>query len=285
MSLTSFLDLNDVKEKFKQEFSKPSFKLNGKLLAPPKTNRHSWIGEAFDYLLRFYLKRIYSQTIETTWVAEHGFNDLCLEEIEEKNDENLIELGSQIIKNAKNNYEKYLNNGKIDRELIKSSLELSQMDIIIRADRIVKNFGKIDQILEIEKDIEDLENLLSIIPKNELQPKGICILNPTFGKASELVGGADADLIIDNMLIDIKTIKELKFEQKHLNQLIGYYILYKIGGIDEAPKNLNIDTLGIYYSRYGILLKIPVKDIIDETKLPKFMRWFKRKAKEKFIYI
>jgi hypothetical protein len=32
-------------------------------------------------------------------------------------------------------------------------------------------------------------------------------LNPDFGFASKLVGGADADIVLDSTLIDIKTVK------------------------------------------------------------------------------
>ena len=45
-----------------------------------------------------------------------------------------------------------------------------------------------------------------------------CYLNPTFGDASNLVGGADADIILDDMLIDIKTTKAISFTQEHYNQ-------------------------------------------------------------------
>ena len=58
MSLTSFLKNKDVKDKFTKAFPMPSISLSGELLAPPKTTHYPLVGTAFDYLIRFYLKRI-----------------------------------------------------------------------------------------------------------------------------------------------------------------------------------------------------------------------------------
>ncbi|MCD6423793.1 MAG: hypothetical protein J7L42_06740 [Elusimicrobia bacterium] len=70
MSLTSFLKNKDVKDAFKREFKKPQLKLQGELLAPPLTNHYGLVGTAFDYLLRFYIKRINPNAIEHPWVSE-----------------------------------------------------------------------------------------------------------------------------------------------------------------------------------------------------------------------
>ena len=68
----------------------------------------------------------------------------------------------------------------------------------------------------------------------------------TFGKGSELARGVDADLIIDNMLVDIKTTKSDSFTQDMYNQLLGYYAL------SIFRKDLDgIMQMGVYFSRYG----------------------------------
>ena len=70
MSLTSFLKNKDVKDAFKQGFKKPRLKLQGELLALPLTNHYGLVGTAFDYLLRFYIKRLNPNAIEQSWVSE-----------------------------------------------------------------------------------------------------------------------------------------------------------------------------------------------------------------------
>ncbi len=70
MSLTSFLKNRDVKERFRQEFEMPKMRAERELLAPPLSNRYSLVGTAFDYLMRFYLKRLNPDAVTGQWVAE-----------------------------------------------------------------------------------------------------------------------------------------------------------------------------------------------------------------------
>lgn len=296
MSLTSFLTIKEVRDKFTEEFPLPKFDLRKEILAPPLTNHYSLIGTAFDYLLRFYLKYLNPKAITGLWVAEYAperflfaksalviDGDKHRVDIEESfkrlsnKDRVLFKNIQEIIEQAKENYSTFLKTGEIDNNLIKSALLLAQLDPIFRALYVDENIGKVDS-----KDIEDLKKLISIINPKIFKARKICLLNPTFGKASELVGGADADLLIDGKLIDIKTTKFLKLERKIFNQLLGYYILSKISGIGNPPCQLEIMELGIYFPRYGELYTFKIKDVINENQLPNFIKWFKKKAKEIF---
>lgn len=70
MSLTSFLQKPDVKERFRQEFPKPTIPRRKDPQAPSLTQNYSNLGTAFDYLLRFYLKSLNSHAISKEWIAE-----------------------------------------------------------------------------------------------------------------------------------------------------------------------------------------------------------------------
>jgi len=278
MSLTSFLANKDVKERFLQEFPKPKFDLEKEILAPPLINHWGLVGTAFDYLMRFYLKRLNPKATEKEWVAEIAakiFNIASKYTCD--GDKKLLEKIQNILSNAKTIYLQYLKSGEMNDEVIKSAILLAQLDPIYRAGVIDKNIGAID-----EGDVKDLKNLISVVDPNVFKAKELCVLNPTFGEASMLVGGADVDLLIDNTLIEIKTTKYLKLERDYFNQIIGYYILYRIGGIYAAPPEHKIEKLGIYYSRYGVLYTIAINDIINETKLLSFIDWFKKKAAIEF---
>jgi hypothetical protein len=72
-------------------------------------------------------------------------------------------------------------------------------------------------------------------------------LNPNFAGSLD-VGGADADLIIDQVLYELKTSKNHVIEPKWLWQLLGYLLL----DYDDA---LGIRSLGIYMVRHGIRLQ------------------------------
>ncbi len=62
LSLISFLKIKEVKEKFRETFKKPNIKLERELQASPQTANCGLAGTAFDYLTRFFLSFIHSNT-------------------------------------------------------------------------------------------------------------------------------------------------------------------------------------------------------------------------------
>ena len=302
MSLTSFVGNKDVRERFKQEFPSPKFSVQKPLLAPPLTKHYSLVGTAFDYLLRFYLKRLNPEAVESRWVAEKaretfGMNTgilaveagtgevgeiwLDLDEIPNeaevrKADVAMFHKIKRILSEAKNAYNLYVKTGKITNVLLTSAILLANLDIIFITGR--EDYIELDTVSK--EDIKDLENLTSIIDLKLFKTKKICSLNPTFGEASKLVGGADADLIIDDTLIDIKTTKKLELPRKYFDQLIGYYCLYRIGGINGLPEDCEIKNFAVYFSRHAYLHLIPVKDCIGQVNFQKFLKWFEERARK-----
>ncbi len=268
MSLTSFLKNREVAEKFLKEFPNIPFKLESKkeILAPPITNHYNLIGTAFDYLLRFYLKRINPKAITRPWIAETVASKKSIPKVK------------TIVSEAKKIYSQYLKSGKMNKKLFKASILLAQIDPIYRADYVDKNLGNVD-----DRDIKDLKKLVSVIDPKLFKAKKLTILNPTFGEGSQIVGGADADLVIDDTLIEIKSTKDLKLRREWFHQNIGYYILSKIGGIYGTSSNHKINKLGFYLSRYGEMYTIPIKTLINERKLSSFIKWFVKTATEDII--
>lgn len=289
MSLTSFLASNkDVREQFRQEFKKPKFTSKMDLLAPPLTKRYMLIGTAFDYLMRFYLKYHNPNAITRTWVAELSIKspmsplldnvviDSDTREVIEFTETNLTRKVQQIIEQAKKVYKDYLSSGKLSDELIKTALHLARLDAISRSGFIDENIGTV-----YEEEVADLQKLISIVNPNLFKVQEICLLNPAFGKGSKLVGGADADLFIDGMLIDIKTTKMLEFTRSYFDQLIGYYVLHEIGGIGDLKSKTEISKVGIYFSRHAYLYVLEIQDIINRNTFPNFIRWFRERVAKK----
>ncbi len=287
MSLTQLLSKKDIKERFRQEFKMPKTKLSKELLAPPITKHYALVGTAFDYLLRFNLERIDVGTSTSKWIAENAPDMIARRSTDieitinadkrelQYNDNDTTFRAKKLIAQAKENKNQFLSTGKITDELLGSTLILAQLDIIFRTGRIDIEFGCIDP-----GDIQDLKNIYSITDFDLLVSKQRCILNPSFDEASKLVGGADADLLIDNMLIDIKTTKLCTLKRDYFNQLIGYYVLTKIRGADGKANYANISKLGVYFSRFAYLHLFEVKDFINDEKLSHFVAWFMNRAAE-----
>ena len=168
-----------------------------------------------------------------------------------------------------------LDTGKHDDELLKSALLLAGLDPIFRAGVGQEYIGLID-----DQDVQDLRNLISATDFQIFKAEKYCLLNPSFGKASSLVGGADADLVIDGTIIDIKTAKKLELTRDYINQLIGYYTLYTLGGVNGERCSPEISKLAIYFARYAYLHVIEINEIISQESFPYFVKWFEERASQ-----
>lgn len=82
------------------------------------------------------------------------------------------------------------------------------------------------------------------------------ILNPKFAGSID-IGGADADLVIDGCLIDIKASVTPKMNANYLYQLAGYLLL-------DYDDRLKMNAVGIYMARQGMLLTWPVPDFLQQ---------------------
>jgi len=69
MSITSLIDQPAISELFKS-FVPPILRGPPKpLLVPPLTEHYSFVGAAFDYLLRFYVQRLNPHADASSWIA------------------------------------------------------------------------------------------------------------------------------------------------------------------------------------------------------------------------
>lgn len=269
VSLTSFLKIPKVRMEFANTFRFERPVMLGEIKAVPQTQNYSLVGTAFDYLLRFHVERLNANSITRQWVAESAVELTKPEpEIYKK-----LRATIDVIKKV---HDLFLKTGKLSDSVVSSSIILAKLDLIYRVGRLEPNLFDFE-----DADIMDLKNLISIADYSIFKSKSISALNPTFGDASSFVGGADADFVIDDTLIDVKTTKNLNFQRDHYDQLIGYYILSKIGGID-GVNNHKIKKIAIYFSRHGLLCTIPVSQIENNPKFDLFVEWFEEEAKHVF---
>lgn len=284
MSLTSIIrERADVREGLRARVTRPPIKF-GAIKAPPLTGNYGIVGTAFDYLLRFYLQRINSSIAEASqWVAEAGVELIGTSELTYDLDRHKLfnradrqrRKAETYLEEANRAHLAYLSTGALRDELLIAALRLAYLDVAWRAgpDRIDwKGLGAPDL-----RDVADLRALLSLVEEPAFKAKHVCLLNPTFGDASRLVGGADADILIDDCLIDVKNTKDPHIDDRNFLQLIGYYLLHGYAGINcgKAKADLHqIKSLAIYFSRYGFFWKFPIEETLPRKSMQGTAKWF-----------
>lgn len=278
MSLTQFLKNADVRDLIDESFPNQGSGTTESLKADWQTQNYTLIGTAFDYLLRFWLRKHTSEFHSRPWVAEQGAS-IAEERFPEKAQE-----VHEAINRAEEAQSDFLNTGQVTRPLVESALDLARIDTIYRAGVPPTDLGQYD-----DGDIVDCIRLLEILANSDSLDCESVYLNPAFGLASALVGGADADLVIDGTLVDVKTTGKSAFKTDYWRQLVGYLTLsdihnhlYEFGiynqlGLEEEPNVRTIpeiDRFGVYYSRHGDLVTIPAKTVYEKDEYPQFRSSF-----------
>ena len=80
------------------------------------------------------------------------------------------------------------------------------------------------------------------------------ILNPTFAGSLD-IGGADADLVVDGCLIDIKASVSPQIKAEYLYQLAGYLLL-------DYDDQLHMNAVAIYMARQGMLFTWSIPEFL-----------------------
>ena len=297
-SLTRLINMAFISKELKENIPKPR-KLFEKrqILAEPLTTNYSQQGTAFDYLLRFTIVHKNRHVIESDLVASHVVNrrnkptfkftiSTPFRDVAISKDINRLELyfGKRQFLKIEEHYkkyekeiEKYKKSGKLTTNTAKACIFFANLDIIYRAGYFENKMPVLEKFKIDPLDVNDLMNLTKVIPNELTINSKYIILNPTFGKMSKRLP-ADGDLIIGDLLIDIKTTKECKIRSYEWNQLLGYYAFAKLGGITVGDKNkkMKINNIGIYFSRHGYLWTFNIDEYLNDNKKEWLMKFFKK---------
>jgi hypothetical protein len=137
--------------------------------------------------------------------------------------------------------------------------ELYRAGLGIRSPLYLINEGaSLDDLLALPDDlwIDDLCQLTTALVGcfDTLDGERVA-LNPTFSGSGEM-GGADADLVVDGCLIDIKTTVDPKFSKRRLlYQLLGYTLL-------DYENEYDISAVAIYLSRQALLVRFELEPLL-----------------------
>lgn len=182
----------------------------------------------------------------------------------------------KILQEAKSAVAEYLNLRKPNRATLENlaahAIRLAHLDAVVRALKLDPTFEAANP-----EDVEDLLALLAVVPFDALLHDRILLLNPTFGEASKLVGGADADLITGDMLVDFKATKRDSMQPEDLDSLLGYYLLARHQRQIDS-KFPEIKRLSFYFCRHGYLWMEDVTTWTDHPQFAEVEKWFFKRA-------
>lgn len=152
--------------------------------------------------------------------------------------------------------------------------DMTEQSIVYgKIDQSYRSGIEIDNLLSIDdNDFQDMESLIRIThdTSESFIAKSTFISRPTFGsEISYIVGGADADLILDQTLIDIKVYSSLAFSSYPWHQLLTYYILGKL-----TPGYPQISKLAIWNPRYDVIIYVETHDIMQAMNFNLFVEKF-----------
>ena len=259
MSLTSHIERKTSLGRFLLDQVKmptlPDF-FDEKPIVTHSSNRWSLLGTAFDYLVRMSLAR------EKKIAFEPIIAGISIKKFLKQNEEKGVHM---------KNFLYCINSTKIaiDENNLKlmaqNSLSFARLDPYYRSSKWDENW------LQKSTDSEDIEELIQLHElwvKSFILPKGKLLLNPSF-KSSRLVGGADADLIANQSIIDWKVYNDPKRHlHENLAQMVGYSILSLLDG---KP----LSNCIIYFARHGKQFSIPF-DRLMKMKPERAIEHFKK---------
>ena len=304
MSLTQVLKTQEIKEAFAAAFKRPDFqKTVPPLVAASRAKDSSLVGIAFDYLFRSELgdTQIVRSGARPEQESEEGVSNLSQSDASTvgklKRSLRVIEflpiaraglellcqsddVSIKIKKQAKHAWE-HAQGAEMRKQMATGEnltlterahicLQMAKLDQVYRARYVHEDFETVDP-----DDVSDLMTMFEQVKFNIFKAHEVCLLNPPL-KAAGLVGGADADIVLDDLLIDLKTTTSFSLTINQLNKLYGYLVLSRLGGFAGVKSSPEIRRLGIYFARYDYLFTFNVEDVISSDALKAFCKWFKK---------
>lgn len=158
----------------------------------------------------------------------------------------------RVIRRARRSLDRFVAGERSSASIIRAAINLAHCDTHYRIGRLDEQFAN-PQAAQVR----ELRRLVGVTDLRPFMARRTCLLNPAFSDGSAMLGGADADLLIDDLLIDVKTTAKLKIRTEDWRQLIGYAALNEHFPIGGGKRPLPIRRLGFYFSRHGYRCAAP----------------------------
>jgi hypothetical protein len=239
------------------------------LVALPDGIAAGTVGTAFDYRLRYFFQVTPSQNL----MAQRGTNVLVSRATDRGADQTrgLADLSAEFLRWTDKAVPLMRPCGRLlesddERLLGQICWALALLEQVARAPREALASSPLNSLT----DKSTIEDLLRLAPppavddlaaladgffhtQRDLVVKP-AVLNPKFAGSRD-VGGADADLIVDGTLIDVKVTSSLRMDPAWVRQILGYALL-------DYDDEYRILAAGLYLARHFALVSWPIERLL-----------------------
>ena len=268
-----------MRQGFGVRLLRPQAKLARGLQAPPLTTNYETVAGAFEYLLGFLLERMNPQARVPAWTAERGVEAIQVgqpagTEVTTLSGFPRALKAAAYLADAKRQYRAYMQVGRITDNLLVAAHRLAHLEVAARAEAGRVDWNSINYLSP--DDAADLRVLLQLVDEKTFRTSRACVLKPRLN-AADLVGGADADLIVGDCLVSVTLTREQRIDVREYYCLVASWLLLGLGGVrreNGTVEQLPVTSVGIYFARFGQLWKVPIEQIMPATTLPAVTKWF-----------
>ncbi len=299
MGVTHWIQYSDVRHRFRETFALPRVAVVGPLRVPPRSPRAWLIGTAFHYLLSWMVWRLNPHAIrspsraeqyadrEARWLAmandwrERAARAATAKEAAQWSSlaeayrpgstlRIVAEHAPAIVQHAQAAVADYCATGVVRDALLVSALQMAWLDWPVGLRRMspTEALTWVTAVVPAvaPEDVEELRDLLAIVDPAVFTTRQTCLIHPS---------APEIDLVLDHLLLEIKTSRERHIPVETWYQLIAYYAIATIHGIAGVPQSPTITALGVYLARFGVLYRLPLDQLASSATWASFLNWMR----------
>jgi hypothetical protein len=169
----------------------------------------------------------------------------------------------QILSEAERAFAAWEDDAQLPADVARALIQFSLMDLFAVLRRIEPRLWE----PVAEEEIRQVQALYSLVPWEQLRPRRRALLNPHFSAQDDRSSIGDADLLIDDTIIDIKASSDTGTKSRYLHQLVTYALLANQHSIwreagDTVQLSAPVTRVGIYYARAGVLRTWALEELL-----------------------